>query len=166
MDRYRRSNPLQAVCYIALFLLLYLITYSDLVNLRIGNAMPLPLIAPVIAVGYFYGEWIGFTAGVLCGIFVDAVSSGVTCFNTLILLFIGCATGVLIKYYLNKNILTILTMSLVFCLLYFALKWLIVVPSGSSSGFGYFLFYALPSAIYSAAFIIPCYYLGLLIKKI
>lgn len=166
MYDFRRKNLLHGLCYIAIIFVLYIVSYTDIVSLKIGNASPMPLIAPIIAAGIFYGEWIGFAAGLITGIFVDAVSSQSDCFNTLILLFIGCAAGILIKYYLNNNILSACCLSVGACALYFILYFIISNFTESRQGFQYLLFYALPSAVYSAVFIIPCYYLGKLIKKI
>ncbi len=162
----RKSNILQGVCFGCLIFVLYIMTYTDLGTLKIGNALPMPIIAPIIAIGIYYGEWAGFWAGLITGVFVDAVSAKTVCFNTLFLLFAGLAAGLLIKYFLNRNILSALTLSLGFCLIYFALYFILHYFTPTSQGFQYLLFYALPSAVYSAVFMLPVFYLGQLIKKI
>lgn len=166
MYDFRRKNLIHSICYIAIILLLYICSYTDIVNLRIGNAIPMPLISPIIAAGIYYGEWVGFSTGLITGIFVDSVSAQSNCFNTIILLIIGCAAGILIKYYLNNNIISAYVISLTSCLIYFVLYFILYYFTKSRQGISYLLFYALPSAVYSAAFIVPCYYLGKLVKKI
>ncbi len=161
-----KRNTLQAVCFALLIFLLYIFTYTDIVSLRIGNAILMPLIAPIIVIGMNYGEWAGFWSGLVVGIFCDAVGAKVSCFNTLFLLIIGCAAGVLIKYYLNRNILTSLVLSLAASILYFSVYFLLHYFTGEAQGFKYLLFYALPSAIYTAIFMLPVFYFGQLVKKI
>lgn len=163
----QNSNSLQAVCYIALFILIHILCFNPHFSLRIGNAVPIMSIAAVITVSFYYGEWLGFGAGLISGIFADAVTSGAFCFNAIFFLLVGIFSGALLKNYLNKNIFSALTLSGVSSAIYFVVSGLIFTTrSDALQGFEYLLLYCLPSAVYSALFIIPFYYLGKLIKKI
>ncbi len=163
----QRTNYLQATCHIALFIFLYLLTYTELLPLKIGNAAPMLLIPAVVTISFYYGEWRGFLCGLITGIFADASASQMLTFNTFLLMFIGLASGLLITYYLNKNIYTISVLSLCSCVFYYIIKWIgLYLIWGSPESSDYLLFHALPSAVYSAIFIIPLYFWGLAISKI
>ncbi len=163
----QNSSYLQGVCFIGLFILIHMLTYSPLFSLSIANAVPIMSIAAVITVAFYYGEWLGFTAGVIYGIFADAVSSGSYCFNAISLLLIGLLSGVALRKILNHNIFSAITLSTISSGLYFFVHGLIFTFRESAlEGFEYLLLHCLPSAIYSALFIIPFYFLGKLIKKI
>ncbi len=161
-----QKRYLQTVCYVALFFLFYLITYTGLFPLKIGNAAPAPLIPLTVCVAFFFDEWKGFIAGVITGIAMDAVASEAVCFNTFIMLIIGLACGLLVTHYLNRNVYTIGVLSITSSLIYFGARWLLQSHSSAASAANSLLFYALPSAVYSALFIIPFYFLGLLINRI
>lgn len=161
-----RKHPLQLILFILLFALLYSLTYTDILSINIYNAAPMPLIAFIITVGFYYGEWAGFISGVIAGVFVDAVTPHSICFNTIFLLLIGAVTGALIRRILNQNIFSALMLSAIANAVYFAAEFIFCIKTFPGETVSYLLFYALPSAVYSAVFILPCYYLGLLIKKI
>lgn len=162
----RKNGSLQALCFVGLFFLFFLITYTDILDISIANASPMPLIPLIVTVGFYYGEWLGFSAGIICGIFVDAVTPHSVCFNTIFLLLVGCLTGALVKHLLNKNVFSAAVISLVSCILYFILKLIFCIKIARGETYTYLLLYALPSAVYSAIFLVPFFYLGRLIKKI
>ena len=163
----QKNQYLHTVLYVVFFTILFLISYTEILPLRIMNASPMPLIAAVVTVAFYYGEWLGFWSGLLVGIFTDAVSSQFTGFNTILLLLIGLVSGLLMTYILNRNIYAAGVLSLCANILYFGAKWLVdYLFLGSSDAANYLLFYAAPSAVYSALFIIPFYYFGILVKKI
>ena len=163
----QNSGYLKIFLYAVLFLLCHLFTYNPFSTLKIGNAVPFMMIAAVITVSFYYGEWWGFTAGIISGAFADAVTSNSFCFNAIFLLFVGTAAGLLLKQYLNHNIFSALTLSGVSCGIFFFIKGLYFMADyGAIQGFEYLLLHSLPSAVYSALFIIPFYYIGKLLNKI
>ncbi len=163
----QKNHYLHIVCYVVLFALIFLINYTELLPLRIANASPMLLVPAVVTVGFYYGEWRGFWGGLIVGIFADAVSAQAAGFNTFLLMAIGFVAGLLVTHVLNRNFFSAGVLSLCACLIYFGAKWLIeYLFIGSSDTANYLLFYAAPSAVYSALFIIPFYYLGILISKI
>lgn len=163
----QNSRYLKSVCYIALFLIIYLLSFNPFFSLKIGNAVPVMAIAAVITVAFYFGEWWGFTAGIISGIFADAVTSGAFCFNAVAFMLAGLLTGVLLRKYLNNNIFSALALSGIANGIYFFLNGIFFVSkSGALQGFEYLLLHSLPSAVYSALFILPFYYLGKLINKI
>ncbi len=163
----QKNHYLHIVLYVIFFALLFLINYTEILPLRIANASPMPLVAAVVTVAFYYGEWLGFWSGLIAGIFADAVSSQLTGFNTILLMLIGLIAGLLMTYILNKNIYAAGVLSLSANILYFGAKWLVeYLFLGSNDAADYLLFYAAPSAVYSALFIIPFYFFGILVSKI
>ncbi len=163
----QNSGYIKLACYIAVFILIHLLTYNPFFTLKIGNAVPVMTLAATVSVAFYFGEWWGFTAGILSGIFADAVTNGSYCFNAVILLLVGLLSGVLLRKYLNRNIFSAVALSGISSGIYFFLKGLFFIGDyGALQGAEYLLLHSLPSAVYSALFIIPFYFLGKLIKKI
>ena len=162
-----KNHSLQTACYVVLFLLLYLLSCTELLPLKIGNASPLPLVSAVTVIAFSFGVWPGFWAGLLCGIALDAVLSGGSAFNTLTLLILGAATGYITHRYLNKNIYTLALLALLSSAAYFSAKWFVFYfLANSADSLPYLLFYALPSGVYTALFIFPIYGISCLLNKI
>lgn len=163
----QKNHYLHTVLYVVFFLILFLINYTEILPLRISNASPMLLVPGVVTVALYYGEWRGFWCGLIIGIFADSVSAQFAGFNTFLFLIIGLTAGLFVTHMLNRNIYTAAVLSLCASVFYFGAKWLVeYLFIGSNDAANYLLFYAAPSAVYSALFIIPFYYLGILISKI
>lgn len=163
----QNSGYLKVACFIGLFIIISFLSFNPFFSLKIGNAVPVMSVAAVVTVAFYYGEWWGFTAGILSGIFADAVTSGSYCFNAVMLLLIGLCSGILLRKYLNRNIFSALTLSGVANGIYFLISGMFFLANnGAFQGAEYLLLHSLPSAVYSALFIIPFYFIGKLIKKI
>lgn len=152
--------------YVFLYLLFYLLTYTELLPLSIGNATPQLLVPITVAVGFFYGEWAGFSAGMIAGIFADAVSADTVCFNMIALMLIGLASGLMVNHYINRNIFSALMLSVSASAVYFIFHWLIFfVAAGFTGKLQFFLYHSLPSIVYSSLFILIAYLPGRYLKK-
>ncbi len=163
----QNSINLQAVCIVGLFLIIHIITYNPFFSLKILNAVPVPMISAVVMVAYYFDEWWAFIAGVLSGLFADAVTGGTMCLNAVFLLILGLISGILLKRYFNRNILSACTISFTGSAIYFLLHGLFFSFNNDVfQALQYLLLHSLPSAIYSGFFIIPFFFLGKLIKKI
>lgn len=128
-------------------------------SLKIGTAMPLVLLSAVITIACFLREWAGFWFGLFCGIALDSVLLGSYCFYTLSLAFIGVLSGLTFRFFMNRNIKAVIIAGTLFSLLFFVLKWLFLrVIKGDASLLLFLLKYDIPSALYSAVFIIPLFY--------
>lgn len=151
--------------YTLLFILFYIITYTDFIPLKIGNAAPQLLISAVVAVGFFYGEWVGFTVGMITGIFADAVAANTVCFNMIAFMLIGFAVGISVNSLINRNILSAFMLSVMSSFLYFFFYWLVFfVFKSTDFSIQYFIYRLLPSLIYSSLFIFPAYLPGRYLK--
>lgn len=140
--------------------------YNNLFTLKIGNASPVIIIPFLIIVSFYSGMWRGVAFAFAYGIYMDAVAADTLCFNTLVLGLTICVCGVLITYFFNRNISSVLLLSICASVFYFLLKWLFLfVFAGVEHNLDYLFYYAFPSAIYTALFIIPFYYVAKLLNK-
>ncbi len=156
---------LPTALYAVIFFVFYILTYTDILKLNIGNAAPQLLVSAVVAVAFFYGEWTGFIVGMVAGVFADAVAAGTVCFNMITLMLIGLTVGLLINRYLNKNIFSAIILCASASLIYFFAHWLVFFVFNSFQGaWQYFLCYSLPSAVYSTVFIFLTYLPGRYLK--
>lgn len=155
-----------AVYYAVVLILFYAATYSGIFNFNIGNALPVPLLAAIVAVAFFYGPQKGFILGLITGIAADAVAANTVCFNTFCFAVLGLAAGLAVTYYFNSNLPSALLLSFVCSAVYYTAKWLIffLIPQSGEPA-KYLIFHALPSAIYTSLFIIPLFFIQKFIQK-
>ena len=163
----RQNAPLlPKVLYAAIFFVFFIITYTDVLKINIGNAAPQLLIPAVVAVAYFYGEWTGFAVGMVAGALADAFAANTVCFNMIALMLIGFLVGLVINRYFNQNIYSALILSLISSFAYFFSLWLIYYAfAGVVGAWQYFICYSLPSMVYSALFILITYLPGRYLNK-
>ena len=120
------------------------------------------LILPLLCAFSIFSNMEGVViAGLISGIMLDSVASGTYCFNAIALVILGVLVSLLSGNLFNKNIRAAVALSLIVCCLYFTAYWLLfnAFGVGIENSLIYLLEYALPSATYSAVFIIPFYYL-------
>lgn len=138
---------------------MFILQRLDFFTLQIGRAVPILLVPAVIVIACFLREWTGFITGLCCGIALDTVTNGSYCFNTIALMLLGTAAGLIFRLFLNRNIKAIIIVGLLGSLIFFIFKWLFLdLFSGDASAVQILLRYHLPSAIYSAVFVIPFFY--------
>lgn len=159
---------LSVLMTVVLFALSYLLNTSLYVNLTIFNATPLFFLPLITAICIFSSFWSGVAAGLVAGILLDTVSNVVVCFNSAVFLIIAVAVWLLANNLFNKNIGAALTLSLIASLFYKMLWWLVnYFPFLSlSESLTLLLEYAVPSAVYSALFIVPFFFVYRWINKI
>ena len=165
--RNRNKQPIAFIINAAILVLLYILRYSELMTLTIGQASPITLIPFVVAIAIFYGEWLGAAAGFFAGAFMDGSMSGSSCFNTLVIMLIGLIAGVLASHYMNKNIRSAACLSLGSAFVYLFVKMIFFysfkeIPTGAE----YYSMYFIPTVFYTALFIIPFYFLEKKLREI
>lgn len=144
----------------------FILHYTSLIDISIYNASPFILLPLCISVAIFRGEVTGLVFSSLCGIACDSVASSTSIFNTIAFVLIGFLAGILSKNIFNKNMKGTLVLSLVFSSSYFALKWFIFYFLPDVQGKTYHLLWSIvPSAFYTALFIIPFFFLERWILK-
>ncbi len=162
-----RKKYLALAINLFLIILLFTLRYSGLVTLAVGQAVPITLLPLVVAVAVFYGEWLGAAAGFFTGALMDTVMSGSSCFNTLTVMLIGLTAGALSSYFLNKNIRSAAFLSLGAAFSYLFTRQLFFYSfKGISLGADYYSLYFIPTAVYTAIFVIPFYFLEKKLKSL
>jgi rod shape-determining protein MreD len=161
------KQPLAFIINAVILVLLYVLRYSELMTLTIGQASPITLIPFVVAIAIFYGEWFGAAAGFFAGALMDGSMSGSSCFNTIVIMLIGLITGLLASYYMNKNVRSAACLSLGSAFVYLFIKTIFFysfkeIPTGAE----YYSMYFIPTVFYTALFIIPFYFLERKLREI
>lgn len=150
-----------------LLIFLFVIRYSGLATLAIGQAVPITLIPFAVAIALFWGEWVGASVGFIAGALMDGSMSSSSCFNTLALMLIGLICGILSSYYMNKNIRSAICLSLGSAFVYlFARLTFFYSFKGISVGAEYYSNYFIPTVFYTAVFILPFYFLEKKLKDL
>ncbi len=157
----KRKRFIAAFINVLLLVVAFLLRYSGTSILEIGKATPLILLPLAISIAIFYSENVALVTGLLTGIFMDSVSAESSVYCTLFMV-IGCAVcSVLSKRFFNRNLKAALCLSAGMSFLFFTLKYIIFfVFGGILVTFEYFIWYLIPSAIYTAAWILPFYFLN------
>ena len=150
------------ICFV-----LYFIQYTKGYNLKIGNATAVLLVPIIVIIATFFREWVGALFGLVVGTLMDITTSGSTCFNAIALMLIGCASGLLITYLFNNNLLSAFFLDFMFVFIYFLSKWLFLqFFAGKADAVQYLLKYSLPSAFLTFIVGIPIYIIMRYIMKI
>lgn len=141
-----------------LMFLLYLLQYCGFIPSH--GAAPVILLPALIICAMFLGEWYGAILGLVTGIFMDAVSVDSLCFNTVSLLLLGCAAGLLIRLLLNNTVLTSILLCGGASLLYVSARWLFffLIQHPETAAYHY-THYSLPSALITTLLSIPLYFI-------
>lgn len=134
--------------------------------LAIEDIKPNIVIAFVVATSIINGPVTGGIIGLICGIFMDSLSSGTTIINSLTYMYIAVIGGILNLNYLRKNlgVVTLFTfLGTIICeasihFVHFAI-W------GVSNFFIALLNPILLIALYTVIFTVPIYYITLKLFK-
>lgn len=162
----KRQKTLANVVNFSLIAVIFIFRYSGLFVLNLGEASSIMLIPLIIAISIFFGEFSGFTAGLVSGILLDTQVVGSSCFNLLALMLLGLLSGLFSTYLLNKNLKSAICLCLGATFLYFFSRYLFLLAfQGSPLNFNYFISYLIPSVIYTSVFIIPFYYFERLLRR-
>ena len=135
--------------------------------LAIGNIKPNLVIPLVVSVSIINGPVTGGIVGLICGLFMDSFSSGLTIISSLTYMYIAVIGGVLNINYLRKNLGVVMLftfLGVIICegsvhFVHFAI-W------GVSNFFISLINPILFIALYSLLFTIPIYYASLKLFKI
>ncbi len=128
-------------------------------SLRVGTATPLLLLPAVMVTACFLREWTGFWAGLLCGIALDTVINGSACFHTFGLAVFGLCFGLMFRFFFNRNIKSVILLGGIGSFVFFLVRWFfLTLLSKDFSAGALLLRYDLPSAFYTALFVIPFFY--------
>lgn len=120
----------------------------------------MPLIPFVVCIGMYERDWGSAGLGLFAGLLWDGVSAHGQGFRSVYLMVIGCVCGLLLHYFMRRNLITGLLLTGVSLVLHNVLYWLffIVIP-GYDGAAELLLNFYLPSCLYSLAFMPLFFYL-------
>ena len=157
----KKRHPLVFLANVCIFALVIIFHTSEIADISIYNASPMLILPLLTAFSFFADLKQCVIAGLICGAFIDSVSQGAYCFNTIVLMLLSVFVYLAANNLFNKNIRAAMVLSLITAAIYYILLWLFFycIGAGMQNNLGFLLKYALPSAVYSAVFIFPFYYL-------
>lgn len=163
----KKRNPLIFIINIALFFVVILFHTSEIIDISIKNATPMLLLPLITAFSLFSPMGSALAAGFISGALIDSIAQSSYCFNTVVLILIAVTVNLIANNLFNKNLFSAVVLCLMTCGVYYLLIWIFFHLVGRSveDSLGYLLSYALPSALYSAVFILPFYCLYKFLKN-
>lgn len=145
-------------------LAVFFLQRTPFLDLSISTATPVLLVPMVVVIACFLKEWTGFWFGFASGVALDVFSADSRIFNTVVLMLIGTLSGLLFHFLFNRNIKSAIIGGFIFSFLYVFLRWIfLTVFLGDGSMFLMLVKYEIPSAVYTALFVIPIFYI---VKKL
>lgn len=158
MNRFTRRS-ISAGAELITAILLFLLHYTDILNISVFGARPMLLLPFLAALSMYRDELHSAVVGCLVGIFTDSIASGTSCFNTIIFFLLCFLTALATHYLLNNNLKSAVMIALIWSVIYYFLRWLFFFAfSGTGNSIEYLMQYAIPSVIYTSVFIFPLYY--------
>lgn len=156
----KKRHPVIAILSFALFFFA-IFFYGCGIDISIGHAYPFIILAVLTAYSVFTKISHAAVAGLISGAFIDSVSTGSYCFNSIMLLILSVGACLLSANVFNKNVKAVTTLCFLSTVVYYVFYWLvfIVFSLKGNENMEYLLDYALPSALYTAIFVIPLYFL-------
>lgn len=157
----KTKHPFITILNVLIFFASLLFYYAGILPLSIKGITPLLILPILTAFSIFNTPLVSAITGLLCGVFMDCNALDSYCFNAIILLVLGTFVAVSSTTLFNKNIFSAMVLSLISAFFYFVLQWAVFETNNItvSDSLTYLLKYAFPTAVYSAVFIIPFYYL-------
>lgn len=165
---HKKKHPFILLFNVLLFFFAVTFYYTNILNFSIRGITPLLVLPILTSFSLFHSPLTSAITGVLCGILMDSNMIGSFCFNALLLLIIGTFVSVSSHNLFNKNVKSSVVLALICCTFYFIMQWLFFHTANVdiTDSLIYLLNYAFPSAVYSAVFVIPFFYLYNYFNKI
>ncbi len=104
------------------FFFLYILQYTDGVFAKDG-AFPQLMLPCVVFVAMFFGDGAGAVFGIVAGSFLDAITAGTVCYNSVILLLLGYTTGLAVEFFINNNFRSAVLVTLATTAVYYFGRW-------------------------------------------
>ena len=134
--------------------------------LAIGNIKPNLVIPLVVSVSIINGPVTGGIVGLICGLFMDSLSSGLTIISSLTYMYIAVIGGILNINYLRKNLGVVMLFTFLGIIICEAsVHFVHFTIWGVSNFFMSLINPVLFIALYSLVFTIPIYYASLKLFK-
>lgn len=164
----KKRHPVIAVLSFLIFFAVFILHYSANIDISIKNASPLTMLPLLCAFSMFVQPPAAAFAGLVLGTAMDGVSMGAYCFNAIVLMLSAVMVSALTANLINKNIRSAILMSVLVSLFYFVMRWLVfyAFAEGAKGNLTYLLSFAFPSAVYTALFIFPFYFICRYLNKL
>ena len=158
MQKEKVINISRWALFAVITIIIFLIQNSSGQLLDIKGAKPYMLVPLVVCIGMFEREAVGGAFGLFAGLLWDMVSSNMPGFHALVLMVIGCTSGLLITYIMRNNLLTSILLSICAILIHSILYWLFFILLDNVGQPLYALYrFILPSSLYTL-FFTPVFY--------
>lgn len=120
---------------------------------EIYGVRAMPLIPLVVCIGMFERDWGSAALGLFAGLLWDGVSAHGQGFRSIYLMIIGCVCGLLLHYFMRRNLITALLLTSVALIVHNLLYWVffLLIP-GYDGAVSLLLEFYLPSCLYSLIF--------------
>lgn len=157
----KKRHPWIALINVLLFFTVFIIHYTDIIDISIKNANPLIILPLITAFSMFSQPGAAAAAGLASGVLMDSSASGAICFNAIVIMLSAVCVSVCSNNLFNRNIRSAVMLSVLISLIYFLLRWVIfyAFKNGAHDNLTYILSYAFPSILYTNLFIFPFYFL-------
>lgn len=156
----KKLHPFIFTLNFIIFAIILLFDTIGAIDISIKSASPLLCLPLLCGYAIFASVQGGAFAGFIIGAMLDGTASGSYCFNTVCFMLLGVFVSLAANNLFNKNIRAAVALSLITAAIYFTARWLCFMAFGVSirNSLTYLLNFALPSAVYSAIFIFPFFY--------
>ncbi len=146
---------------ILLFSVAIIFQYNGVFSIKIATANPIIPLALTVACCMFSSEITSAFTGLIVGIFIDSVSSTPQGFNAVVFMITAVAVSLIAKHLFNNNVFAAVSLCFLSSVFYFLMRWLFCYAFSLSltESLTYLMRFALPSAVYTAVFMIPLYFL-------
>jgi len=157
----KKFRPLIFIFNILIFSAVLLFDTADFIDISIKNATPLLTLPLLCGFAIFASVSHSAAVGFIIGAVLDSTASDSYCFNTICFLLLGVFVCLSSNNLFNKNIRASTALAVIISVIYFTARWLCFMAFGvgMQNSLLYLLSYALPSAIYSAVFVFPFFYI-------
>ena len=144
-----------------LFFFCFILHYTDSFDISIKHAAPLALLPLLTAYSMFSPVGISAAVGIITGICMDGCSGSTACFNSIAMIIIAVFVSAAAENLFNRNVRSALVLAVLSSVFYYIFRWAVLYAfsSGAHDNLTYLLSYAFPSALYTAVFIFPFYFL-------
>lgn len=157
----KTQNSLAFAVSTVLFFAAIFFQTSNITDISIKTATPLIVLSLLTAFAQVHSFKASAVAGFITGAFFDSVASNCFCFNTIAFLLVGVLVNAAANNLFNKNLLSAGVLALLASGSYWVCYWAVfhIIGRNMTDVITYLLKYAFPSAIYTAVFVFPFYFI-------
>lgn len=166
MMKQKRKDIIRWCITTLILILLFLLQTTPGLLPAAGKAEAMLLIPAVVCIGMFERETAGAVFGLFAGLLWDLASAQPAGFHGMVLMCLGCASGLLITHLMRNSLLCGMLLSVLGIVLHTMLYWVLFVLLRGYAGAASLLYTRfLPSMAYTALFIPLFYFIFRLLRK-